>query len=123
MPIEEKYPLGDVLKAALAYPTPRGGRVTLEYVLLQGINDTRAHARELARRLGRRRFKVNLIPLNPAAEIPFKAPTPGAVDAFAATLVEAGVTVSVRRPRGQDILAACGQLHLKGPGPGSTAPA
>ena len=119
MPIEEKYPMADVLAAALAYPTPRGGRVTLEYVLLRGVNDTPAHARELARRLGRRRFKVNLIPLNPAPEIPFQAPRPGDVDAFAAALVEAGVTVSVRRPRGQDILAACGQLHLKGPTPGS----
>ena len=119
MPIEEKYPMADVLAAALAYPTPRGGRVTLEYVLLRGVNDTPAHARELARRLGRRRFKVNLIPLNPAPEIPFQAPRPGDVDAFAAALVEAGVTVSVRRPRGQDILAACGQLHLKGPAPGS----
>ena len=119
MPIEEKYPMADVLAAALAYPTPRGGRVTLEYVLLRGVNDTPAHARELARRLGRRRFKVNLIPLNPAPEIPFQAPRPGDVDAFAAVLVDAGVTVSVRRPRGQDILAACGQLHLKGPTPGS----
>jgi 23S rRNA (adenine2503-C2)-methyltransferase len=121
MPIEEKYPMADVLAAALAYPTPRGGRVTLEYVLLRGVNDTPAHARELARRLGGRRFKVNLIPLNPAPEIPFQAPRPGDVDAFAATLVDAGVTVSVRRPRGQDILAACGQLHLKDRAPDSAA--
>ncbi len=121
MPIEEKYPMADVLAAALAYPTPRGGRVTLEYVLLRGVNDTPAHARELARRLGGRRFKVNLIPLNPAPEIPFQAPRPGDVDGFAAALVEAGVTVSVRRPRGQDILAACGQLHLKDQVPGSAA--
>jgi len=123
MPIEEKYPMADVLAAALAYPTPRGGRVTLEYVLLRGVNDTPAHARELARRLRGRRFKVNLIPLNPAPEIPFQAPRPGDVDAFAAALVDADVTVSVRRPRGQDILAACGQLHLKDRDPGSAAPA
>jgi 23S rRNA (adenine2503-C2)-methyltransferase len=121
MPIEAKYALDDVLDAALAYPAPRGGRVTLEYVLLSGVNDTPAHARELARRLGGRRFKVNLIPLNPAPEIPFQPPRPEAVDAFAGTLVEAGVTVSVRRPRGQDILAACGQLHLKRPGHGAAA--
>ena len=56
---------------------------------------------------------MNLIPLNPAPEIPFEAPTPEAVDAFAAILADAHVTVSVRRPPGQDSLAACGQLHLK----------
>jgi 23S rRNA (adenine2503-C2)-methyltransferase len=117
MPIEERYPLDDVLAAAEAYPTPRGGRVTLEYVLLHGVNDTPAHARELARRLRGRPFKVNLIPLNPAPEIPFPAPAPEDVDAFAGALVDAGVTVSVRRPRGRDILAACGQLHVKGPFP------
>jgi 23S rRNA (adenine2503-C2)-methyltransferase len=113
MPIEERYPMGDVIDAALRYPIPRGGLVTFEYVLLGGVNDTAAHARELARRLGGRRVKVNLIPLNPAPEIPFTAPTPEAVDAFGAALAAAGVTVSVRRPRGRDILAACGQLHLK----------
>ena len=117
MPIEEKYSLEDVLKAALAYPIPRGGRVTFEYVLLHGVNDTPLHARELARRLRGRRVKVNLIPLNPAPEIPFEAPSPGDVDAFCAILAAASVTVSVRRPRGRDILAACGQLHLKGTAP------
>ena len=114
MPIEEKYSLDDVLKAAMDYPNPRGGRVTFEYVLLRGVNDTRAHARELARRLGGRRVKVNLIPLNPAEEIPFQPPTPEDLDAFCGVLTAAGVTVSVRRPRGRDILAACGQLHVKG---------
>jgi 23S rRNA (adenine2503-C2)-methyltransferase len=109
-----------VIDAALAYPVPRGGVVTFEYVLLGGVNDTRAHARELARRLGGRRAKVNLIPLNPAPEIPFTAPTPEAVDEFGAALAAADVTVSVRRPRGRDILAACGQLHLK---KGAAAPA
>jgi len=114
MPIEQKYPIGKVIDAALAYPLPRGGRVTFEYVLLRGVNDTSGHARELARRLRGRRVKVNLIPLNPAPEIPFEAPRPEDVDAFAAQLLEAGVRATVRRPRGRDILAACGQLHLKG---------
>ncbi len=113
MPIEQKYPMDAVIDAALRYPVPRGGLVTFEYVLLGGVNDTAAHARELARRLRGRRAKVNLIPLNPAPEIPFKAPSAAAVDAFCATLADAGVTVSVRRSRGLDILAACGQLHLK----------
>jgi 23S rRNA (adenine2503-C2)-methyltransferase len=120
MPIEEKYSFDQVVEAALRYPIPRGGLVTFEYVLLGGVNDSPAHARELARRLGEKRVKVNLIPLNPAPEIPFKAPSPEAVDAFGATLAAAGVTVSVRRPRGRDILAACGQLHLK---KGAPAPA
>lgn len=120
MPIEEKYPMGAVVDAALRYPIPRGGLVTFEYVLLGGVNDTVPHARELARRLGGKRVKVNLIPLNPAPEIPFEAPAPEAVDAFGAALAAAGVTVSVRRPRGRDILAACGQLHLK---KGAVAPA
>ena len=113
MPIEEKYPLAAVLEAALRYPIPRGGLVTFEYVLLRGVNDTPAHARELVRLLSGRRVKVNLIPLNPTPEIPFAAPLPEGVDAFGRVLADAHVTVSVRRPRGQDILAACGQLHLK----------
>lgn len=113
MPIEEKYAIDDVIDAALRYRVPRGGLVTFEYVLLGGVNDSKAHARELTRRLAGRRVKVNLIPLNPAPEIPFKAPTATAVEAFCATLADACVAVSVRRSRGLDILAACGQLHLK----------
>jgi len=113
MPIEEKYAMSDVIDAALSYPIPRGGRVTFEYVLLGRVNDTAAHAHELARRLAGKRVKVNLIPLNPAPEIPFQTPTPADVDAFCAVLADAGVAVSVRRARGLDILAACGQLHLK----------
>jgi 23S rRNA (adenine2503-C2)-methyltransferase len=113
MPIEERYPLREVIEAARRYPIPRGGLVTYEYVLLRGVNDTEAHARELVALLSGSRAKVNLIPLNPAPEIPFAAPTPESVDRFCAVLAEAHLTVSVRRPRGQDILAACGQLHLK----------
>ncbi len=113
MPIEEKYALGDVLAAARRYQPPSGGRVTFEYVLLRGVNDTRTHAAELALLLRGFRGKVNLIPLNPARDVPFDAPDPAVVSAFCAVLAEARVTVSVRRARGQDILAACGQLHLQ----------
>lgn len=124
MPIEERYPLNDVIEAAKRYPIPSGGLVTYEYVLLRGVNDTEGHARELARLLRSSRCKVNLIPLNPAPEIPFEAPRPEAVDAFGRILAAADVTVSVRRPRGQDILAACGQLHLKrAPSAATAAPA
>jgi 23S rRNA (adenine2503-C2)-methyltransferase len=120
MPINRRYPIAELLRACRDFPMRNGRRITFEYVLLGGVNDSPAHARELARRLGEKRVKVNLIPLNPAPEIPFKAPSPEAVDAFGATLAAAGVTVSVRRPRGRDILAACGQLHLK---KGAPAPA
>ncbi len=113
MPIEQKHSIDEVIAAALRYPVPSGGLVTFEYVLLGGVNDSRGHARELARRLAGERVKVNLIPLNPAPEIPFQAPGAEAVDAFAAVLADARVAVSVRRPRGRDILAACGQLHLQ----------
>ena len=113
MPIEQKYRLEDVIAAAQRYPIPRGGMVTYEYVLLGGVNDTAAHACELVKLLRGSRAKVNLIPLNPAPDIPFSPPTPQAVDEFAGILAAAHITVSVRRQRGQDILAACGQLHLK----------
>lgn len=113
MPVEAKYPLPDVIEAAQRYPIPRGGAVTYEYVLLRGVNDQPQHARDLVRLLKGRRGKVNLIPLNPARPIPFGAPTPSSVDAFCRILADARIMVSVRRPRGQDILAACGQLHLQ----------
>jgi 23S rRNA (adenine2503-C2)-methyltransferase len=124
MPIEEKYPLSEVIKAAQAYPIPRGGLVTYEYVLLRGVNDTPAHARELVKLIRGSRAKVNLIPLNATPEIPFDPPTKQAVDAFCGILADAHVVVSVRKQRGQDILAACGQLHLKRGAPrGASAPA
>jgi 23S rRNA (adenine2503-C2)-methyltransferase len=113
MPIEEKYRMEDVIATAQRYPIPRGGRVTYEYVLLRGTNDAPQHARQLVRLLRGTRSKVNLIPLNPAPEVPFDAPDPAAVETFRSLLADAEIAVSVRRPRGQDILAACGQLHLK----------
>jgi 23S rRNA (adenine2503-C2)-methyltransferase len=112
MPVEGKYPLQDVIAMAQRYPNPRGGRVTYEYVLLRDVNDTPAHARQLARLLAGKSAKVNLIPLNPAPEIPFKQPTAKALDTFCGVLTAADVTVSVRRSRGRDILAACGQLRV-----------
>jgi 23S rRNA (adenine2503-C2)-methyltransferase len=113
MPIENKYALKDVIDAADSYPSPRGGRVTYEYVLLKDVNDRDEHAHALARLLRGRNGKVNLIPLNPAGPIPFDAPRKAQVARFEGILLDAGVPVSVRRPRGQDVLAACGQLHMK----------
>lgn len=115
MPIEAKYPLPEVIAAARRYPIPRGGMVTFEYVLLRGVNDGPAQARELVRLLRDTRCKINLIPLNPAPEIPFEPPTAEAIDEFCRILAAAQLTVSVRRPRGRDILAACGQLQLRRP--------
>jgi len=119
MPIENKYALKDVIAAADSYPSPRGGRVTYEYVLLRDVNDRDEHAHALARLLRGRNGKVNLIPLNPAGPIPFEAPRKVQVARFEAILLEAGVPVSVRKARGQDVLAACGQLHLKKSGAAS----
>ena len=113
MPIENKYALKDVLAAADSYESPSGGRVTYEYVLLRDVNDRDEHAHALARLLRGRHGKVNLIPLNPAGPIPFEAPRKAQVARFQGILLDAGVPVSVRKPRGQDVLAACGQLHLK----------
>ncbi len=113
MPIEGKYALKDVIEAADSYPSPRGGRVTYEYVLLKNVNDRDEHAHALARLLRGRNGKVNLIPLNPAGPIPFDAPRKAQVARFEGILLDAGIPVSVRKPRGQDVLAACGQLHLK----------
>jgi len=113
MPIENKYALKDVIAAADSYPSPRGGRVTYEYVLLRDVNDKDEHALALARLLRGRNGKVNLIPLNPAGPIPFEAPRKAQVARFEGILLDAGIPVSVRKPRGQDVLAACGQLHLK----------
>lgn len=113
MPIENKYALKDVIAAADSYPSPRGGRVTYEYVLLRDVNDKDEHAHTLVRLLRGRNGKVNLIPLNPAGPIPFEAPRKAQVARFEGILKDAGIPVSVRKPRGQDVLAACGQLHLK----------
>jgi 23S rRNA (adenine2503-C2)-methyltransferase len=116
MPIEERYSLEEVIRAARGYASPGGGGVTWEYVLLAGVNDRPSHARELAALVRRAGGKLNLIPLNPTAEIPFQPPTTESLDAFCAALVAGGARVSVRRPRGRDVLAACGQLHRRSAG-------
>ena len=89
-------------------------RITFEYVLLEGVNDTPEDARRLAKLLGNIKSKVNLLPLNEAPGLPFRRPSDARVDAFAAILAERGVTVSVRKSRGRDIRAACGQLIVEG---------
>jgi len=114
VPVNRKYPLEALMAACRQVPIKRRDRITFEYVLLDGVNDTPADARRLVRLLADIRAKVNLIPLNPAPGIPFERPSDDRVDRFARMLAERGTTVSVRKSRGRDIRAACGQLIVDG---------
>jgi 23S rRNA (adenine2503-C2)-methyltransferase len=114
VPPSAKYGLRAIIDACRRFPLAKRSRITFEYVMLSGVNDTPADARRLARLLDGIRAKVNLIPLNAAPGIPFDRPSDTAVDAFARILSEKGVTVSVRKSRGRDIRAACGQLIVEG---------
>ncbi|MGQ0735166.1 MAG: 23S rRNA (adenine(2503)-C(2))-methyltransferase RlmN [Acidobacteriota bacterium] len=117
VPPSRKYPLGELLEACRRLPLKKRSRITFEYVLLQGINDSEEDARRLARLLSGIKAKVNLIPLNDAPGIPFTRPSDAAVDAFANVLAAKHLTVSVRKSRGRDIRAACGQLIVDGQRP------
>jgi 23S rRNA (adenine2503-C2)-methyltransferase len=114
VPTTKKYSVEEIIAAARRFPLGRRHRITFEYVLLAGVNDAPEDARRLARLLAGIKAKVNLIPLNAAAGIPFERPSDRRVDDFARTLAERGVTVSVRKSRGRDIRAACGQLIVEG---------
>jgi len=114
VPVNRKYGLQDILDAARRFPARRRNRITFEYVLLSGVNDTPGDARRLVKLLGDIRCKINLIPLNEAAGIHFERPSDQRINAFAKTLADAGLTVSVRKSRGRDIRAACGQLIVEG---------
>jgi 23S rRNA (adenine2503-C2)-methyltransferase len=116
VPPTRKYSLADVLAACQRFPLSRRSRITFEYVLLDGVNDTLEDAHRLVRLLAGIRGKVNLIPLNAAAGIPFERPSDQRVDRFARTLAERGLLVSVRKSRGRDIRAACGQLIVEDQG-------
>jgi 23S rRNA (adenine2503-C2)-methyltransferase len=108
MPVNERYPLADVLAEARRYVALRHRRVFVEYVMLAGVNDRPWHARRLAELLDPRAFKVNLIPYNPTGL--FEGSPREAIDAFRAVLAEARIPTTVRLTRGRDIAAACGQL-------------
>jgi 23S rRNA (adenine2503-C2)-methyltransferase len=114
VPPNRKYPLADILNACRRFPLKKRSRITFEYVLLDGINDTPEDARRLVRLLDGIRSKINLIPLNPAPGIPYDRPSDARVDRFAQILADRHVTVSVRKSRGRDIRAACGQLIVEG---------
>jgi 23S rRNA (adenine2503-C2)-methyltransferase len=110
MPINRKWNIEALLKAAREFPLRNREKLTFEYVLLGGVNDSPAQARELAELLRGTGAKINLIAWNPGPEVPYATPTDEAVDTFKMTLREAGIPAFVRRPRGRDIFAACGQL-------------
>jgi 23S rRNA (adenine2503-C2)-methyltransferase len=112
MPINRKWNIESVMDAVRQVKLRPRERVTFEYVLLAGVTDQPSHAREVARLVRRSGLaaKVNLIAWNPGPGIPYSMPLPGAVEAFKATLAGEGVAAYLRRPRGRDIYAACGQL-------------
>ncbi len=110
MPINRKWNLESVLSAARQFPLRQRERLTFEYVLLKGINDSEQNAREVVGLVRGLNAKVNLIAFNPGPEIPFSTPGEERVRAFQQTLIRAGIPTFVRRPRGRDIYAACGQL-------------
>ncbi len=114
VPVSRKYGLTDLIAACRRFPVKRRARITFEYVLLAGVNDAMADVRRLAALLDGMRAKVNVIPLNEAPGIPYRRPTDARIDAFGRGLAEAGVRVSVRKSRGRDIRAACGQLIVEG---------
>ena len=115
VPINRKYGLAELINACRRFPLRRRHRITFEYVLLEDVNDTPEDATRLCRLLSGLRAKVNLIPLNEAAGIPFRRPSDQRVNRFAQILANHHFTVSVRRSRGRDIRAACGQLIVEGP--------
>jgi 23S rRNA (adenine2503-C2)-methyltransferase len=113
MPINRKWNIARLLAAVAQFPLDRRRRVTFEYVLLDGVNDADADAARLAQLIARIPAKVNLIPWNPHAGARYRRPTDERVRAFRAALQERGLAVYVRRSRGDDIDAACGQLAAR----------
>jgi len=111
MPVNRKYPLQQLMECCRSLPIPRRKRITFEYVLLSGVNDSEQDARELCELLQGIRCKINVIPFNPHPGSGFRRPPVAATERFQRTLYERGLQVNLRRPRGDDIQAACGQLQ------------
>jgi 23S rRNA (adenine2503-C2)-methyltransferase len=116
VPPTKKYSLNDIIEACKRFPLAKRRRIMFEYVMLKGVNDSDADARNLVKVLSGVKAKVNLLPLNEAAGIPFERPSDDRVNTFAKILADKGLMVSVRKSRGRDIRAACGQLILEGQG-------
>jgi len=122
MPITRKYHLADLIEACRRYPLRSWEKLTFEYVLLRGVNDSEADARRLVRLLAHLNAKVNLIPLNPGPGIPFETPEPERVLAFQ-RILRRSFPCFIRKPRGRDIFAACGQLRRMSPPAAPAVPA
>lgn len=110
VPVNKRYGVRDIIEALARYPLPSRRRITIEYALIEGVNSSPAHAQALAQLLRGLRVKVNLIPLNRVAQSPFQPPPWSQVLAFQAEMAKAGYTCLIRKRRGDDISAACGQL-------------
>jgi 23S rRNA (adenine2503-C2)-methyltransferase len=111
MPVNRKYSLKQLIECCRALPIPRRRRITFEYVLLSGINDSVEDAQALCELLRGIRCKVNVIPFNPHAGSPYQRPDNAAIERFERILHARGLQINIRRPRGDDIQAACGQLQ------------
>lgn len=112
VPMNRRYPVAELVQALRDYPLPRRRRITIEYTLIDGVNDADTNADELARLLRGIPVKVNLIPMNPVDGSPLRASSPGRVQRFQDKLARAGYSCFVRTRRGSSVNAACGQLAL-----------
>src|SRR5690606_5126657 len=121
MPVNKRFDVEQLLEGLRSYPLPSRRRITIEYTLIDQINDSDEHARRLAKALSGLRTKVNLIPLNPIADSDLRAPSGRRVENFRRLLGELRISCSVRRRRGDDVDAACGQLALKNQPPDDLA--
>ncbi len=113
MPVNRKYPLSELTAACEYYQQKKERMITLEYILIAGVNDVIAETKPLARLAHRLHAKVNLIPYNTVEDLPWKRPDENAQEAFLEALEKQDVTATLRREKGHDIDAACGQLRLK----------
>ncbi|MBW1783731.1 MAG: 23S rRNA (adenine(2503)-C(2))-methyltransferase RlmN [Deltaproteobacteria bacterium] len=110
MPVNRKYPLHDLIRACKEFPLPNRRMITFEYILIHGVNDRIQDALGLTRRLSGLRAKINLIPLNPTADVDLKPPSMNRIIHFQDILAKHHFTAIIRKSKGRDILAACGQL-------------
>jgi 23S rRNA (adenine2503-C2)-methyltransferase len=111
MPINRKYAIADLLDACRQYPLPKSRKITFEYILFKDLNDSSHHAGKLAKLLAGMKAKINLIPFNPHPGSDFERPTEARIQAFQTILAKKHFTAIVRHSKGQDIMAACGQLR------------
>lgn len=114
IPMNDRYPVAELMAALHEYPLPQRRRITIEYTLIDGINDSAYHARALAELLQGLPVKINLIPMNPIGGSPWHAPDDAVVEDFRALLADAGYSCFLRTRRGDEVNAACGQLALHG---------